>query len=1056
MNAHTASQTPSADYLPLSIRAYAEPIGGRARPSSGDARRLTTSPSEWTLVFDTETTTDAAQELRFGAYQVRQGEELHEAGIIYNEDTAILPLDQRTILEAYAREHGHRFLTRAAFIDEVFFGIGYDLRATIVGHNLPFDISRLAVRHGIARGSMYGGFSFTLSEHKFRPALQVKHLTQRISLIRFAAPFRARQARSQRGRSERAPVRRGFFVDTNTLAAALFSRSFSLAALSTFLAVPHPKLETDEHGGPLTPEYVAYAARDVQATWECFVELRQRYHAIGLSETPVHRIYSEASLGKAYLKAMGVKPWRQAQPNVPADLLAKILASYFGGRSEVRIRREVREVELVDFLSMYPTVCTLMGLWRFVTAKGMRWRAGTAEVRELLDRIGVADLQHPTTWRNLLALVRIKPDGDVLPVRAHYNGSAQATIGLNHLTSDEPLWFTLADCIASKLQTGRAPVVTEALIFEPGDPQPGLHPVLIGGDTNFRVDPYEHDFYRRLIEMRQGVKAELKGASGAQRDVLDVRQQQIKIAANATSYGIFIEVNVHKLARPKLACVHSTAREPFEIKTDKLEEAGRYYHPLLATLITGAARLMLSTLERLVTYEGLEWAFCDTDSMAIARPTAGAARESKAAFHASVDRIVAWFEALNPYAFRGSILKVEGVNFAPSGKTREPLLCLAVSAKRYALFNRDADGKPVLRKASAHGLGHLRAPYDVAEPSPAIPAPSFPLSELGVEHWQHDLWWQIASAALSGHPEQVNLAYHPALRGPAVSRYAATGPDILAWFKRYNATRPYAAQVRPFGFLLSLFGRGSLATEAVNQGPQRKRKSVAPKPVSSFDRDHARAAAQAFDRNTGQGVPGACLSSYAQLLAQYHLHPEDKFQNADYSDQGRTKQRHVAAAGVRLIGKEADDLERRVCLGLNDEAEVAYEVPPECNRDLSENLTRAKARVGERRLAEILGIARETLRRLIASKLCPASDRVWRHVSAALPRFWAEHDREQERRAKLMLLAREEAGRSGLSNLAARVGCDPSNLAKVLDEHRTPSRTLCAALARLPVGEERF
>ena len=40
--------------------------------------------------------------------------------------------------------------------------------------------------------------------------------------------------------------------------------------------------------------------------------------------------------------------------------------------------------------------------------------------------------------------------------------------------------------------------------------------------------------------------------------------------------------------------------------------------PLLGVLITGAARLMLAITERLVLDEGLDWAFCDTDSMALA------------------------------------------------------------------------------------------------------------------------------------------------------------------------------------------------------------------------------------------------------------------------------------------------------------------------------------------------------------------------------------------------------------------------------------------------------
>ena len=47
-----------------------------------------------------------------------------------------------------------------------------------------------------------------------------------------------------------------------------------------------------------------------------------------------------------------------------------IMSTYYGGRSEVRFRRvRIAQVLYCDFLSMYPTVCTLMGLWRFVIAE---------------------------------------------------------------------------------------------------------------------------------------------------------------------------------------------------------------------------------------------------------------------------------------------------------------------------------------------------------------------------------------------------------------------------------------------------------------------------------------------------------------------------------------------------------------------------------------------------------------------------------------------------------------------------------------------------------------
>jgi hypothetical protein len=67
-----------------------------------------------------------------------------------------------------------------------------------------------------------------------------------------------------------------------------------------------------------------------------------------------------------------------------------------------------------------------------------------------------------------------------------------------------------------------------------------------------------------------------------------------------------------------------------------------------------------------------------------------------------------------------------GVNKA-AGKAAgvyRPLYVWAISAKRYALFNLDADGGPILRKASVHGLGHLLPPYIAADPAPGIPAPS--------------------------------------------------------------------------------------------------------------------------------------------------------------------------------------------------------------------------------------------------------------------------------------------------------------------------------------------
>ena len=282
--------------LSIVVRAYAETPSKKAVYA-----RRNEHPSEWVLVVDTETTTDPGQALRFGTYQVRKGDALYEAGLFYRPE--VMPAAEVELLQIHAQQHGLMLRTQAEFIDQIFFGIGYDLRATIVGFNLPFDVSRLAIRYGSARRSMRGGFTFTLSQDKRRPAVRIKHLSRRVSFFKFAAPFQQRTGRSDRKHGLRKPFRPGFFLDVNTLAHALPSKSFSLATLADHLQIETRKSKTEEHGGSLTADYVAYAVQDTQVTWECYRELTKRYADLELG-TPAHRIYSEASLGKATLK-----PW---------------------------------------------------------------------------------------------------------------------------------------------------------------------------------------------------------------------------------------------------------------------------------------------------------------------------------------------------------------------------------------------------------------------------------------------------------------------------------------------------------------------------------------------------------------------------------------------------------------------------------------------------------------------------------------------------------------------------------------------------------------------------
>jgi DNA polymerase family B len=534
--------------------------------------------------------------LRIGGYQFRKGDELDEAGLLH--DPATVNGTELTLLRGHCGECGYKLRTVTEFVNDVLFVRAYDLRASIVGFNLPFDISRLAIKHGSARGKlMRGGFTFKLSQLWWRPAIQVRHLNARASLIQFTHPPKQRNARGQRKRNIAPRNRRGSFIDLKTIAAALLSRSFSLASLADFLQTPTGKAESGGHGKQLTADYVGYLLDDVQATWECYQCLRDKYALHALEETPLGKVLSEASLGKAYLKQMGVRPFREVQPDFPDDLTGLIMSSYFGGRAEVRWRRQVRQVLYCDFLSMYPTVCMLMRLWRFVIAQGMDWTDSTDKVRSLLETVSLDDLTRPEFWPLLTTLVRVEPHADIFPIRAKYDSKSQ-TIGLNYLTSDSPVWHTLADVITSKLLTGKVPKIIEAITFSPKEPQSGLKTVMIAGNHDYHVDPANDDFFKRLIDLRTTVKARLKNATALNRDALDSEQQALKILANSTSYGIFVEINVADFDDLQDLTCYGFNGKGFPVAAKKIEEPGRYFHPLLATLITGAARRRLSSALR--------------------------------------------------------------------------------------------------------------------------------------------------------------------------------------------------------------------------------------------------------------------------------------------------------------------------------------------------------------------------------------------------------------------------------------------------------------------------
>ena len=596
-------------------------------------------------------------------------------------------------------------------------------------------------------------------------------------------------------------------------------------------------------------------------------------------------------------------------------IFAPIMETYYGGRAEVRLRRMLMEVLYCDFKSMYPTVNALLGFNEYLVAKGFETFDRTDDVREFVDRIQIDDLRNRETWKKLHAIVKVKPKDDLFPVRAkyseavlrldgatNYKSSHSPKIGLNHLTYDGEIYYTLADVVVSKLLNGKSPDIVKAIGFKPGPRQERLRPINLLGRSDYRFDPNTDDLFVSLINMRDEAKA--KG---------DPIEKQLKILANSTCYGIFAEFIRENPSVLEALLIYTADRNVHNIQSRAFERPGTYFNPFLASTITGAARLMLACAEYLSFDHGLNWAFCDTDSIALANADDLPRKE----FHRRCSKVIDWFEPLNPYEEPGSILKIEDANYkvgtAKTTKELVPLYVWAISAKRYALFNLDAQRRPDIRKASAHGLGHLLTPSKEYKSAENVPIASASLSDIGVSQWQYDLWYQIIKAALYGHPNQVSLDYHPALSLPAQSRYSATSPDLLGWMKHFNREKPYNNQVKPFGFMITPIPKRGVWSEPETvivaepkRGRPTKRKDC--KPIAPFGTELEEDCNSVFDRETGELVGVDRLKTYEEVLALYHLSPECKFENGESWDRGETGRRRIIASQKHLIGKEANKI----------------------------------------------------------------------------------------------------------------------------------------------------
>jgi len=813
------------------------------------------------LVLDTETTNDEKQALKFGYFEIYEKGQLDFHGLFYNE--SIIREDELAILKDFSTVNDIPLMTRKEFNNEVFYPEVFFKQTCCVGFNLPFDLSRIALDVGYARNkTMLGGFSFKLSTNMEYPRVLVKHVNNTMSFIKFGKSI-----------IKHTSDFKGNFVDLRTLGWAIRSKKYSLDSACKEFNTEIQKKKVSQHG-KITTEYIDYCIGDVKATYSLFNAMLKEYEKYAI-ELPLNKGFSPASVGKALLHKMGIANMSDKISQIPDSILGYVMCTYYGGRSEVKIRKTPVSVVYMDFLSMYPTVCILMDLWKFITCDHIEYADCTGDIIDFIDKVSLEKITDRKIWRQMAVIVEVEPHGgDILPVRSKYDGQTQG-IGINYLEGNgKRLWYAIYDVIVSKLLTGKAPKITRALRFAPVGTQRDLRSIDFLGR---HIDPANSDFFKALIEYRKELQAKARNTPTGSPEYSELQSNQYitKIIANATSYGIFMELNEAE----EDSEIEVFGVDSFSTLKTKVEKAGSMFNPILAVLITGASRLMLGMAEAYVAQKNGYIAFCDTDSIAVNPELAKELQQ--------------FFRPLNPYGFGGDILKIEDDNYKGKSDSEpdysmdicsNPLLFFGISAKRYVLYRNYGQGIQVM-KCTEHGLGGFVDPFGKDN------------------NWIERLWKHALADYYHNNGITRNVLYSQL---PAASKQVISTKNVLERFASLNKDKDYDDSIKPFNFFL--VGAGSRQNRRTGQ------KII---PMVPFTKNNIKKLiGQPFiDYKSGRKYVGQQYwRTLDEVYSGYFNHKESKFDG----NIGQLNRKLISINNIIHIGKESSSLELDYILGLNN------------------------------------------------------------------------------------------------------------------------------------------
>jgi len=874
------------------VRAYAVVANKESQPRKSSNTDVQKWP-RYALVFDTETRITADQSLTFGVFRLCELKndkyKLIREGLFYSDD---LPVTERKILENYTRTAipdakafppEFPLYSRSDFMKKVFWPAIKRTGALICGLNLPFDLARLALAWN--RGE-HDEWSLTMShysngvENRNVPRILITPIDSKKAFIRLAKPWKPEEWKDN-GKAH--------FLDLRTLAWALFNRSFSLKRLCEELQTEHQKID-HEPTGKVTVEEIQYARQDGGCTVDALNALKQEFdkHPIGLRPC---NAYSPASVAKSYLDAMGIiRPADKFK--ISLKDLGIAMQTYYGGRSETRIRCTEVPVVPVDFTSEYPTCCALLGLFDVLTAASVTFEDDTDNIRRLIKKISLDRCFDPKLWKQFRFFALVQPENDILPVRTVYDGVTQ-NIGNNYLTSETPLWFAGCDVIASAIRTGKPPRILRAVLMVPHGKQAGMKTVNLRGSM-VEINPYKDDLFRKVIEQRKLNKADKK------------LYYWLKIFANSI-YGFFVEL-IPELQNNNVPLEVFSGEKKFSDSSDVVEKAGLWFFPPLASLITSAGRLLLAMTEECVNRKKGTYLFCDTDSLAIVSSKNGG---SLTITGGDARRILPWaetqkiankFTSLNPYdrkAVKGSILNLVDANFVDCDATKQQrqLYGYSIAAKRYALYEKTGKSNIVIVDPKAHGIGFLYSPQD----SPKNWGKEVP-------RWIYQLWDYIVRCALKIPKKPPSW-----LDVPQMMRLTITTCNVLEMLGEWKIARPYNFLLLPMVDPVVGLAFHRQSNEKVLLVCAFSSKQEQWFDLECINVHDGKKYKMLNCRETNSNIHYNVVfpSQFAHLLIQYQGHPEAKSLAPDGTScsadtKGLLKRAHVIGGEIRYVGKETD------------------------------------------------------------------------------------------------------------------------------------------------------